>query len=393
MKTITRLTTLSAALLAMSAQAGIQDGALEIWADKGADSVRAIAARFTEETGVAVNVIRPADTPGMFDIQAPSGAGPDILFWAHDRYGDWAGSGLIQEVKINDSLRNDMLDYALEAVTVNGKTYGYPIAIEAISMLYNKALLDKAPETFEELFELNTQLQQEHGATAITWDYNTPYFSWPIMAANGGYPFKKTADGYDPTDTGINNAGAKLGANLISQLIKQGVMEKQIDYSVMDQKFHEGKTATIINGPWYWGKLEHAGIDFGVAPLPTLNGQVAKPFVGVYGAALNSNSPNRDLAIEFIEQYLLKPEALKEYHRSGELGVLAYKSLKKELSKDPKLATVYTSAEHGDIMPNIPQMARFWSAVGTALSNISSGRQKPERALDMAAKRVVRKNK
>ncbi|GAA5215951.1 maltose/maltodextrin ABC transporter substrate-binding protein MalE [Corallincola platygyrae] len=390
MKTITRLAAVCTALLSLPVSAGIKDGALEIWVDKGAESVKAIAARFTEDTGIEVTVIRSSDTPGMFDIQAPAGGGPDILFWAHDRYGDWARSGLIQEVKLNADLRKDVIDYALDAVTVDNKVYGYPIAIEAVSILYNKALLDKAPATFEELFELNNQLQEKHGVSAITWDYNTSYFSWPLLAANGGYPFKKTTTGYDVADTGINHDGAKLGAKFISRLIKEGVMEKQIDYSIMDQKFIEGKTAMVINGPWYWGKLDKAGLDFGVAPLPTLNGNVAKPFVGVYGAALSSNTSNRDLAVEFIEQYLLKADSLKEYHRSGELGVLAYQSLQQELSNDPKLAAVYDSAEQGEIMPNTPQMARFWSAVGTALSNITSERQQVDHALDMAAKRAVR---
>ena len=37
----------------------------------------------------------------------------------------------------------------------------------------------------------------------------------------------------------------------------------------------------IINGPWSWANYEQAGINFGVAPLPSIDGQPSKPFIGV----------------------------------------------------------------------------------------------------------------
>ncbi len=41
-------------------------------------------------------------------------------------------------------------------------------------------------------------------------------------------------------------------------------------------------------------------------------------------------------------------------------------------------------------MPNIPQMGVFWSAMEPALTNITSGRQSVDAALDDAAKRIVK---
>jgi maltose/maltodextrin transport system substrate-binding protein len=42
----------------------------------------------------------------------------------------------------------------------------------------------------------------------------------------------------------------------------------------------------------------------------------------------------------------------------------------------------------GLLMPSLPEMSKFWSAMESALSNITQGRQKPKEALDAAAQRI-----
>jgi maltose/maltodextrin transport system substrate-binding protein len=41
-------------------------------------------------------------------------------------------------------------------------------------------------------------------------------------------------------------------------------------------------------------------------------------------------------------------------------------------------------------MPNVPEMGSFWSAMAPALTNITSGRQTVDAALDDAAKRIAK---
>ncbi|RCU51021.1 maltose/maltodextrin ABC transporter substrate-binding protein MalE [Corallincola luteus] len=379
----------TAALLG-SANAGMKQGALEIWADKGTVQMQAVAAKFTEDTGIPVTVVKQGDAPGMFGIAAGGGEGPDIMLWAHDRYGDWGTGGLIQPLKPSRHILENTLDYAWDAVTVNGDIFAYPIAIEAVSLIYNKALIDQTPASFEAMFELHKSLMSESKVAAIAWDYNNTYFTWPILAAHGARPFAKTAKGYDTSETGANSEGAIYGAQLLKRMIDEGLMEKHIDYSVMDMKFSKGEVAMVISGPWYWDDLDKTGIDFGVVPLPRVNGHHSKAFVGVYGATINGNTPNKDLAVEFIENYLLTQDNLTLYHSSNELGVSANKQLRQVMLKDSRLAATYRSAELGELMPNVNKMGQFWSAMNAALSNITTGRQSPESALNAAAKRIVR---
>ena len=56
-----------------------------------------------------------------------------------------------------------------------------------------------------------------------------------------------------------------------------------------------------------------------------------------------------------------------------------------ELAKDnPLLRQLKASVEHGQVMPNIPQMGRFFSSVSGALQIATEGRASAEAALQEA---------
>jgi len=137
---------------------------------------------------------------------------------------------------------------------------------------------------------------------AIMWDYTSPYFSFPFLASAGAYSFKRTENGYDLKDIGVDNAGAIEGLKAIVDLINEDVLPKGSTQSVMEQKMSGGELATMVNGPWVWADLGKSGIDFELAPVPGLGGNPGKPFVGVFTALINRSSPNADFAKQFLEK-------------------------------------------------------------------------------------------
>lgn len=374
------------------AHAEIEEGKLVVWinGDKGYNGLQEVGDWFTEETGIPVEVAHPDSATDKFQQAAATGNGPDIFIWAHDRLGEWAQSGLIAELSPSQSVRDANYDFTWDAVTVDGKVYGYPMAVESIGLIYNKDLVPQPPKTFEEIPALDKKLA-EQGKKAILWDYNNTYFTWPLLAANGGYIFKQTGDGYDVSDTGVNNEGAIKGAQMLATLIEQGVMPRGADYGAMDSRFNKGEVAMMINGPWAWANLEKSGIDFGVSTLPTIDGGTPEPMVGVMAATLNTASPNRALAVEFLENYALSVKGLKMVNDDVPLGAVANKELMEELSADnPHIKATFKNAQIGEPMPSVPAMGAFWSSMGPALQNITSGRQTVEEALDTAANRITR---
>ncbi len=373
-----------------SANAAIEKDQLTIWVngDKGYNGIAKVGEKFTADTGIKVSVAHPDQVEVKFQQTAATGNGPDLFMWAHDRFGEWAKAGLISPITPSDAEKAKFAKVGWDAMTVDGKIVGYPVAVEAVSLICNKKFVPNQPENFEDLMKLGDQLKKD-GVKPIIWAYATPYFSYPLVAAQGGYAFKKTAAGYDVKDTGVNNAGAKAGMQFIVDLINKGYMDKGADYGVMEAQFTKNKAACIINGPWGWPNYDQSKVDFAVYKLPKLGGQPAKAFVGVTGFALNSASPNKELAVEFLENYLLTDDGLAAVDADKALGVAALNSFQDKLAKNPRIAVTSENAAAGEPMPSVPEMSKFWSSFETALKNVTSGRQGVEEAANTAAKRIV----
>src|SRR6516162_8168702 len=371
------------------------DGELLVWIskDRGYHGLVGLGERFEKDLRIPVKVETVGDITDEFQSAAQSGKGPDIVFWAHDRIGAWADGELLTPLKVKDELKRDLLPMSVDAVTYNNQLWGYPLALEAVSLIYNKKYVTgKPPDQLSQVPAFATELRAEKpNIIPIMWDYNTPYFSWPFLASGGGYPFRKTVNGYDVTDIGVNNSGAILGLEAIVELIHIGVMPRGASYSVTERKMDAGELAMMINGPWAWANLQKSGIDFGLAPLPGVGGNPGRPFVGVLAALVNRSSPNADLAQKFIEKYVVTSEGLKTIGAEISIGVPALKTLLNETTaKDPLVKTTFENALKGVLMPNIPQMGRFWSAMSSAFQIATNGQASPEVALD-EAKRSMEK--
>jgi len=390
MKSTIKTIALGAAILmaSTSLSSAFEEGKLLIWinGDKGFNGLQAIGDKFKEELGIEVVVEHPESVTDKFQQSAATGDGPDIFIWAHDRFGEWAAAGLIAPVEPSAEVKDGIFDFAWDAVSFDGKSWGYPIAVEAVGLIYNKDLVPTPPATFEEI----ASMKLPDGVKPILWDYNNTYFTMPMLMANGGFAFEKNAEGsYDATVTGVNNEGAKKGAAVLRKMIDDGVMPSGVDYGVMDAAMNKGEVAMVINGPWAWANLKTSGINFGVAPIPSVDGQPSKSFVGVMGATVNAATPNKDLAIEFIENYLLADEGLKTINDDVPLGAVTDKTFAETLAGDPNVAATLTNAQNGIPMPTTPAMGKFWAAMGPALTNITSKAQTVDEALDDAAKRIL----
>ncbi|WP_336777666.1 maltose/maltodextrin ABC transporter substrate-binding protein MalE [Pantoea sp. USHLN256] len=383
------LSALTAVLFSASAVAKIEEGKLVIWinGDKGYNGLAEVGKKFEQETGIKVTVEHPDKMEEKYPQVAATGDGPDIIFWAHDRFGGYAQSGLLAEISPDANFQQKILPFTWDAVRFNGKLIGYPISVESLSLIYNKDLLPEPPKSWEEIAALDKKMRAQ-GKSAMMFNLQEPYFTWPLLAAGGAYAFKLNDGRYDVKDTGVDNAGAKAGMSFLVDQVKAKTLNADTDYSIAEAAFNKGQTAMTINGPWAWSNIDKSKINYGVTLLPTLNGKPSKTFVGVLSAGINAASPNKELAKEFLENYLLTDNGLDAVNKDKPLGAVALKSFQQTLEKDERIAATMNNARNGDIMPNIPQMAAFWYAMRTATLNALSGRQSVDAALKDAQARL-----
>src|SRR6516225_5907350 len=364
------------------------NGELQIWMDSDRGSaVQAIGQKFEADLGIKVTVESPQNITDNFPIAAQANKGPDIVIWAHDKIGEWADGGLIAPVEVSSDFSKQFFPKAWQAVFHQKQSWGFPIALETVTLIYNKALLDGPPPTdLSQLAAVSQRIGKNHpGVIPILWDSRSAYYTWGILASGGGYVFGKNGSDYNVNNVGIATPGAIAALAKIVGLIQSGVLPKTCSYSETEDLMGQGKAAMMISGPWAWSNLIQKGIDFGVALIPGVQGKVGRPFVGVSIAYLNRSSPNHDLAKEFLEHYLLTEEFLIAVNKAKPIGIPAIVSVYEEIAKDnPRLRELKASVDYGQIMPNIPQMGRFFSALGAALQLAADGRLSARTALKEA---------
>ncbi len=375
----------------LSLGAAAAEERLVIWSSEAqVPALLPMAQQFEEMYGIPVQVTELGfgDIRANFSVAAPTGEGPDLIVGAHDWVGELARNGLLEPIQLTPAEREEFTEVALDGFTYGGQLYGIPYAIEAIAIIYNKELVPTPPATFDELLSVARRLTDRNRRQyGFLYPNTDAYHSFPFLSAYGGYIFRFTEQGFDPSDVGLDSPGAIQGARIIQRLAVEGLVPQGTDYQTMQGLFTQGQAGMMMTGPWEVDNVKRAGINYGVAKLPTFDGNVARPFVGAQGFMINRFSPNKILAMEFLREFIMTKEGQLAIWREDP-RIPALRAAFEEVADDPDIAAFGASAADGIPMPNIPEMAAVWGALGDKLTLIVNGEQDPESAMKDAARQV-----
>jgi maltose/maltodextrin transport system substrate-binding protein len=329
------------------------------------------------------------DLTSLFKTAALAGKGPDILLWANDVSGELAQSGLIEPLDELPSFVENFLPVALKAFKYKGRLYGYPYAVESIALFYNKDLVKSPPKSLEELETLAIAINNpKKNIYGFLYDFKTFFFSFPILNASGGYIFGENLNGLNAKDIGVNHPGFVSGLIFLQRLNNLGLIPSSTDRGIAFEHFKAGHLAFTIDGPWAIKDLDASKVNYGIAVLPTFKNSIAKPLVGVHGFMIRRSSKNKLRAKEFIEKYLLSAKGASLLYKYDNRAPARADVLAQLCQRDEKLAILKKSAENGVAMPNIPQMASVWSAMGKALSLSLEQKMPAKEALDLVVGQI-----
>lgn len=362
-------------------------GVLEIWTDKVRyEILKPIAEDFEDDYSVDVELsqINYDDIRSQFNKAAPSDEGPDLLIGAHDWTGELAQNGLLEPILMSEDLKDKFTEVSLEAFTYDGDIYGLPYSMEAIALIYNKELVEEAPESWSELMDVSRELtnpeKKQYGF--VYPGTADPYHTYPFISAYGGYIFEYDG-GFNPNNLGLTTEGALKGLRILDEMYETGLIPEGIDYSTSQGLFTEGDAGMWMTGPWAISGIKKAEIDFGVTKIPPMEGNQPKPFVGVNGFYLSSYAEDTVLANEFLTNYIATEEVMTELYEKGNRPPV-YKPVREKAKDDPTTAAFLDSASVGTPMPNIPEMNATWGALTDKLQLISQQKQEPKAAMESA---------
>lgn len=371
---------------------GSKEGVLTFWIPKLAVKAVSDAAQdFTAKYGVQVNV-QEVDFGSIRDdlkTAGPAGEGPDIIVGAHDWLGELATNGLVEPLDLGDKAAS-FDKVGINAFTYNGKLYGMPYGLEAVALIYNKDLVPTAPTTWDELKTIAKQLQDDKKVDmgyGLQTGGADPYHTYPIITGFGGYVFKQNADGtYDPTDVGLDNEGGQAAMKELDSMIKSGLLKQNVSGSDLDSLFVAGKVAMVIGGPWRLGDLRKSGINYGIAPIPAINGKTPIPFVGAQGFMVSAFGKNKEVAKAFLTEYLAADAPMQAIFEADP-RIPAWLPVQQKVT-DPDIAAFAKSASGGQPMPAIPQMSAVWTDWTKALDLVFQQSEDPTKAIQDAANSI-----
>ncbi|MFN8503490.1 extracellular solute-binding protein [Kouleothrix sp.] len=344
-------------------------------------SIKAVAEAYTKASGSPVELVTvpDADFKSKMSIAAPAGEGPDVYGpIAHD----WIGEFAIQKIalEVPDSAikeKDDIIPAALDAARVDGKLYALPLFVESVALIYNKAMVPTPPKTWDEFVKI-AQDQTKGDVYGFGFPILEQYHAGAFFMGFGGYIFKYENGKFDTNDIGLNNDASVKAVEFLRDMYhkKQPALpEVAIDranmHGAQEGMMEAGKLAMTINGPWREAPLKKAGIDYGVAKLPSLpDGKPMRPFLGVQVYGASAFSKNKDAALDFISFATCTTSAIEQYKGFIKVPVRTSAVQSPEVQANPNIPVWKAQADDGVPMPNIPAMSNVWKPWGDAMDAI-----------------------
>ncbi|HFI0105779.1 TPA: extracellular solute-binding protein [Streptococcus suis] len=369
---------------------------LTIYVDQGYETyINDVKAAFEEENGVTVNVKTGDALTGLdnLSLDNQSGSAPDVMMAPYDRVGSLGSEGQLSELTLADTSKADDTTTAL--VTNDGKVYGSPAVIETLVLYYNKDLLTEAPKTFADLEKLATDskyaFEGESGkTTAFLADWTNFYYTYGLLAGYGGYVFGD--NGTNPSDIGLANDGAIKAIEYAKTWYEkwpQGLQDGTAANNLINTQFTDGKAAAIIEGPWKAASYKEAGLNYGVATIPTLaNGKEYAAFGGGKAWVVPTGSQNPEMAQKFVD-YLTSSDQQKALYDATNEVPANTEAREYAVGKNDELTTaVINQFASAQPMPNISEMSTVWEPAGNMLFEAASGAKDAKTAATDAVKLI-----
>lgn len=388
-----RLTTLLLALTMLLGLAacggpkpsGADANRLVIWHDKEDAVVEALSAYLAQAVPDLEIVFekKTSLTDSLKLVGNDPTAAPDLFIFAHDKIGVFAEMGIlapVTELLAEDALA-DCLPMTLSAATYKDTLYQLPLYFETLLFMYNRRYMqdDEVPTTTGELLDYMGR-NTGRGRYGFVEQHSTAYYSAAWIHGFGGSIINESGTPF-PDGQAVRDA-------LAYHLQFVSLMPGETEYSTVNTLFLEGKADSTIGGPWMVPSARDAGIDLGIAPMPTVDAtsKPLAPYSGVQGIhVLKFAAEGKKEAVKTLLYALTDPSigtSLALASGCAPANAKCYDD--PAVANDELVQSMRTTAEIAVPMPNIPEMDVMWTVVGNLLTDVNLSGKGIDESFDAA---------
>lgn len=271
--------------------------------DAERDAVESAVAAWSEESGVAAEVVAAADLNQELAQGFAAGSPPDVFYASTDQLAGWVENGSLWAYGDQLSNADDYYPALRENFTVDGEFYCAPKDFSTLALVINTDAWEAAglteddvPTTWEELAAAaQTLTTGEQVGLSFGPEYQR--LGVFMQQAGGGL---LSEDGEVVADSPENVEALEF----VQQMLADGVLAypSAIDTGWGGEAFGSGRAAMTIEGNWVIGALQNdfPDVNYLVAPLPAgPGGQGTLQFTNCWGIA--ADSPDQESALDLVE--------------------------------------------------------------------------------------------
>lgn len=338
------------------------DAPLKVVYTYAKDSFGEVLQNFAREKGVSIEVEfreqndLKSSIMGMLEL----GTTPDAIVMPADHVGL---HGFVKYSEVNPADFSPRISPRIWASAVShGVHYGVPfIQGNHLMMYYNKTLVDKPAQTWDELFE-QRPLLNEKGLSVIAWSFDEPYWFLPFLGAYGGWPL----DSQGKVSLSTPEMAAAL--EFYKSLRVRELPYPNCNYRCGVDLFKTEKMAYTINGDWIGKEFYQAlGDKLGVTAIPMAEGHKMVPTFTSHILAFPNDGLNgpRKAQLMSLAQYLLSPKVQQQlWDRTGAVPVDESVFNDVQEHAEGYLKSTLELMKQTKPLPTEKEMTFLWDAIG-----------------------------
>ena len=283
-----------------------------------------------------------ADNNSQLVNQTKAGNAPDVVSSGADSVALLATSGVLTDLSDvgGDQLLTDEFPKPMESVvSFGGSTWAIPYDASPLVLFYRADLFEQygisVPATWDEYATAAEKVKAADPDSRIGFSIVGDPALYASLSWQNGAIWNSVGD--EAWHINIDDAASREALQR-----QQDLLDADLAWNVapeVQQKLQaEGKSLTILSGPWYGASLiktfgDQSG-DWRVAPAPS---PTATPATGLYGGSgygISSTSKHREEAMAFIKWMTTNPDAIRARLEAGLSSALPAASSAQSAARD-----------------------------------------------------------
>lgn len=343
---------------------------------------------------VAVEVVGWAQCQDKATTLAVSGTPPGMAYMGSRALKELAVNELIVEVPMTDEEKASYYPNIVDTVTFDGTQWGIPVAFSTKALYWNRDIFrqagldpDTPPKTWEEQLAFAKQIKEKTGVpgfglVAKTFDNTMHQFMHWVYTNNGKII---DAEGNIVMDS-PEVLAALEGYKAMVPWSEEG--PTAYEQNEVRAIFLDGKVAMIHGGSGVGDRAAEAGLEWGVATLPT--GPSAKgsgTLLITDSLAIFADTGVEEKATEFAK-YITSPEIQEDYELNGGHGLTPMRpsdNVEQLLSDSPAWVPLIQGITYGGPEPLFTDYRGFQNVIIEMVQSVVTGKAEPQAALTKAA--------